>query len=40
VAPILAAAGAERLETPVRIRGVPSAYQEVNVSNLEQMVTQ
>ena len=38
VAPILAAAG--RLETPVRIGGVPFAYQEVNVSNLEQIVTQ
>ena len=40
VAPILAAAHAERIETPVRIRGVPLAYQEVNVSNFEQIVTQ
>jgi hypothetical protein len=40
VAPILAAAHAERIETPVRIRCVPLEYQEVNVSNFEQIVTQ
>jgi hypothetical protein len=40
VARNLAAAHAERIETPVRVRGVPLAYQEVNVSNFEQIVAQ